>query len=212
MPVKSGAYKHYKAGFSPKQQRRGDHPPFLSKCSLMWSGKMLQTTNMLWSKNRHPALILLLARTLQSDVITVLVYILLVKSLGWWSTAHTHTIILHTHTGPSPATITDTSLLPIILGVLVPIVLILLIVIILFLIAYCVLHSQRRETSTQVNLLQARVTELSTVYEDLDNNERMETIDNRAYKTVPPASSKLKELGEIPLPDAAYDVCRNSDD
>ena len=110
------------------------------------------------------------------------------------------------HTGPVGQ---SDSTLPIVLGVLLSVVLILLVIAVLLAIGYFCLVTKRRETNAQVDLLQARVTELSTVYEDLDNNENMETVDNRAYKTVP-ESSKLKEA-QLELPDLAYDVCRNTD-
>ena len=98
----------------------------------------------------------------------------------------------------------DTALeLYVVLGVLV---LFILILVILFTLMWIIHIVKKRRTTEQVDLLQARVTELSTVYEEVDSNDNLETINNRAYRQVE-NSIKSTAAAEI----AGYDVPRYDD-
>ena len=102
----------------------------------------------------------------------------------------------------------DSSSFQVSLGILLAVILILVTLSVLFTIAFIILVLKRRRAKSQVNLLQARVLELSTVYEEvdptLDNTvipEKLETVNNRAYKTV--EKTKVLEL-EAPEYDKVY--------
>ena len=82
---------------------------------------------------------------------------------------------------------------------------IILIVIVLLVAVSIALIVKKRTTNVQVDLLQARVTELSTVYDEIDLSENMETVNNMSYKKVE------KSVKSIPETDG-YDVPRCQDD
>ena len=120
--------------------------------------------------------------------------------------------------GPITAQSAEISL-PISLGVFIPIIAILIALLALFILLYISAVHRKKETIAQVTHLQSRVTELSTVYEELDprasrliihnnSNNSMETMDNNAYnvprKTTPPKSVDP----EVPLGEA-YEIMRS---
>lgn len=75
-----------------------------------------------------------------------------------------------------------------------------LILFILFTLMWIIHIVKKRRTSEQVDLLQARVTELSAVYEEVDLNENMETIDNRAYRQVEKSMKSISEVDGYDVP------------
>ena len=118
----------------------------------------------------------------------------------------------------------DGSMLQLYLGILLSIIAILVTLFTIFTIAYILLILKKRRTNVQVDLLRARVTELSTVYEELDtdhgapvseSSDNLETINNRAYKTIEKSMKSELDMpaydvpkSELQLDVPAYDVCR----
>jgi cell division protein FtsL len=110
------------------------------------------------------------------------------------------------------------------LGVFIPIVVILIALLLLFIVLYLSLARKRKETSVRVSQLQKRVTELSSVYEELDprasillsssttsmrnNNNGMDTTDNNAYNVPRIATMKVDDP-ETPLSGEAYEIMRS---
>lgn len=90
----------------------------------------------------------------------------------------------------------------VVLGLLVPLILILFV---LFALMWIIHIVKKKRTSEQVDLLQARVTALSTVYEEVDLNDNLETINNEAYRQV---EKSIKSVSEVD----GYDVPRCNDD
>lgn len=94
---------------------------------------------------------------------------------------------------------------------------VLVIALIVFIVLFCSLYRKKKETSARVAQLQSRVTELSSVYEELDprasmllsrnSNNDMETKDNTAYSV--PRNTPMKIVdSETPLGEA-YEIMRS---
>jgi Tfp pilus assembly protein PilV len=106
------------------------------------------------------------------------------------------------------------------LGVFISIVVIMIALLLLFIVLYVSLARKRKETSVRVAQLQRRVTELSSVYEELDprasmllssstsNNNGMDTTDNNAYNVPRIATMKVDDP-ETPLSGEAYEIMRS---
>ena len=116
--------------------------------------------------------------------------------------------------------------LPISLGVFIPIIVVLIALLLLFIALYISIVHKKRETSARVAQLQSRVTELSSVYEELDprasmllagSTNNVETSDNKAYSvpqkeaySIPrKATPKIVDSEAPPPLGEAYEIMRS---